>query len=129
MTLTMTAPVENAETTVIPFANIANLLNNLPEPYESIEFDAYFSGANPFILIGDPATYYQDRLNCPSFINNTLTDEPFLAGLGVLHRGMSNRLPPEAPWLSAVLKEEPQPQLETALGLSILKPPPMMLSS
>ncbi len=90
-------------------SDIADLLSNPPAANESVEIDAYFSGANPFIMIGGPWTYYEDRVNCPGFINNTLTDEPFLAGLTILNRGMSNSLPPEAPWLIAATQETSQP--------------------
>jgi hypothetical protein len=100
---------ELAEAALANGSDIADLLNNPPVPNESIEIDAYFSGANPFIMIGDLRTYYEDRVNCPDYLNNLLTDEPFLAGLSVLHRGMSNLPTAESAWFLAATSETAQP--------------------
>lgn len=74
-----TSTLELAETKAVPVngSDIANLLNDSFAPNESVEIDAYFSGANPFIMIGGPWTYYDDRINCPTYLNNLLTDTPF----------------------------------------------------
>lgn len=102
---------EPVDITAVPDngSDIADLLNDPPAPDESVEIDAYFSGANPFIMIGDLRTYYEDRINCPDYINNLLTDTPFLAGMAVLHRGMSNQPADGDPWFLAATQETAQP--------------------
>lgn len=102
---------ELAGTPVVPAngSDIVDLLSDPPPPNEGVEIDAYFSGANPYIAPGGPWRYYEDRINCPYYLNNLLTDAPFEAGLTVLHRGMSNKPADEAPWLLAATQETAQP--------------------
>lgn len=90
-------------------SDIADLLANPPAPNESVEIDAYFSGANPFLFPGGMWEPHEDRVNCPDYLNNVLTDTPFLAGLAVLNRGMSNQPAPDAPWFLAATQETAQP--------------------
>jgi len=90
-------------------SDIADLLADPPAPNESVEIDAYFSGANPFIMIGGMWELSKDRVNCPDYLNNLLTDKPFIAGLSVLHQGMSNMPAAGTPWFIAATQETVQP--------------------
>jgi len=92
-------------TAVPPATDIADLLQNRPAPGETVEIDAYFSGADPFSMRGGPPRIPQDRVICPFFINRTLTDQSFLPGLRLLNGAMSNVLPDDVPWLIAAAPE------------------------
>jgi hypothetical protein len=102
---------ELAKTEAVPTngSDIADLLNNPPASGESVEIDAYFSGANPYLMPGGLWRSYEDRVNCPYYLNNLLTDEPFLPGLTVLHQGMSNMPAAESAWFLAATQETAQP--------------------
>lgn len=90
-------------------SDIADLLNDPPTPGETIEIDAYFSGARPYLMPGGSFEIYEDRVNCPDYLNNLLTDEPFLPGLTVLHRGMGNMPAADSAWFLAATRETAQP--------------------
>jgi hypothetical protein len=102
---------ELAETPIAPVdgSDIADLLRNPPVAGKSVEIDAYFSGANPFLMPGGSLGIYEDRVNCPDYLNNMLTDNSFLPGLTVLHQGMSNMPAAESAWLLAATQETAQP--------------------
>ena len=116
VTLTMTAP-PIVEETVMPElvaapadgSDIADLLSDPPAPNESVEIDAYFSGVKPFLMPGGSFELFKDRINCPDYLNNLLTDTPFLPGLTVLHRGMSNKPVADSAWFLAATQETAQP--------------------
>lgn len=109
MAETPTPKLAETMTTPANGSNITDLLDDPPGPNESVEIDAYFSGANPFMMIGGMWELSKDRVNCPGFTNNMLTDEPFLAGLTVLHQGMSNMPASDTPWFLAATQETAQP--------------------
>ncbi len=102
---------ELTETPIVPAdsSDIADLLSNPPAAGERVEIDAYFSGANPFIMPGGSFGIYEDRVICPYYLNTLLTDESFLPGLTVLHQGMSNMLAAESAWFLVATWETAQP--------------------
>ncbi len=104
-TRTEPEPAAPPATVASPTTDVANLLQNRPEPGETVEITAYFSGADPFIMMGGIPEIPQGQVICPSFINRTLTDRPFLPGLAVLNSSMSNILPDDAFWLIAASPE------------------------
>ena len=88
--------------------DVAGLLRNPPSSGETIEIDAYFSGATTIPMPGHfPPP--PDQIACPNFYDAALTDQPFLADLAVLNSVGGNPLPDEAPWLIAVTPDMLKP--------------------
>lgn len=88
--------------------DVADLLRNPPASGESVEIDAYFSGATTVPHIGGfPPP--PDQIACPNYYETALTDRTFLAYLGVLNGIYGNPLPDDAPWLIAITTEMLQP--------------------
>jgi hypothetical protein len=97
-----------ATATLFDKHDIADLLRNPPASGESVEIDAYFSGATAIPHLGGfppPA----DQIACPRFYEAALTDRPFLADLAVLNSLAGNMLPDDAPWLIAVTPDMLKP--------------------
>jgi len=90
-----------------PGPGVADVLAHPPAPGESIELDAYFSGAGVPSMPGPPPA--PDRVRCPDLWNTALTDRPFPALLFVLNGSGGNVLPDDAPWLIAATPETIQP--------------------
>lgn len=88
--------------------DVADLLRNPPSPGQSVEMDAYFSGAGAPTLPGGPPPP-PNQVACPVVWNVALTDRPFLAYLALLNGISGNALPDDAPWLIAVTPEMLQP--------------------
>ena len=98
------------ESTATPSDNqdVADLLRSPPSSGESVEIEAYFSGAT---TIPHPGGFPPppDQIACPNYYETALTDRPFLADLVVLNSIGGNPLPDDAPWLIAVTPERLQP--------------------
>jgi hypothetical protein len=88
--------------------DVANLLHGPPSSGQSVEIDAYFSGAT---VVPHPCGFPPppNQIACPRFYGNTLTDRPFLADLMVLNSIGGNILPDNAPWLVAVTPDMLKP--------------------
>ncbi len=95
-------------TTPVDKQDVADLLRNPPPSGESIEIDAYFSGAT---VVPHPGGFPPppDQIACPSFYEAALTDRPFPADLTVLNSIGGNILPDNAPWLIAVTPDMLKP--------------------
>jgi hypothetical protein len=94
-----------------PFGQgVAELLANPPAAGETVEVDAYFSGATPTYLPGPPRVL-GDQVYCPTYSTwmAALTDRPFTPLLRVLNGTSSNRLPAGGAWLAATTPEATQP--------------------
>lgn len=88
---------------------VADLLRNPSAWGETVEVDAYFSGAGaPVFPDGPPPP--PDQVACPTFWTwqAVLTDRPFPAVLLLLNGIESNILPDDAPWLVATIPEATQ---------------------
>lgn len=86
---------------------VADVLARPPAAGESVELDAYFSGAGVPSMPGPPPV--PDRVHCPDLWNTALTDRPFPALLFILNGSRSNVLPDDAPWLIAATPETARP--------------------
>jgi hypothetical protein len=77
-------------------STVSNLLARTPSPGQTVEIDAYFSGAGRASPgDSDPAPDAVDR-------GAILSDQPFLPELTVLGSSEANALPADEPWLLAV---------------------------
>ncbi len=76
---------------------VAAVLARSPAPGQSVELDAYFSGAG-----GRTRLPGFSRPDCPEPWAMALTDRPFAGTLSILNGTQSNALPDDAPWLVAV---------------------------
>jgi hypothetical protein len=94
--------------TSVPIGHdIADLPRNPLSPGQSVEVDAYFSGAGAPVLPSPPPL--PGQIVCPAAWNTALTDRPFPAVLSLLNGTSSNMLPDDAPWLTAVTSETLRP--------------------
>jgi Tol biopolymer transport system component len=93
-----------------PRPGVGDLLRNPPAPGESVELDAYFSGAGATGMAGGPPPP-PDQVACPTNLGwfSALTDQPFLANLQLLNGIRGNTLPADAVWLVATTPEATQP--------------------
>ena len=89
---------------------VADLLRNPPASGETVEVDAYFSGAGAPMFPGGPRPP-ADQVICPTFWawQAALTDGPFPAALRLLNSIQGNVLPDDEPWLVATTPEATQP--------------------
>ena len=89
---------------------VADLLRNPPAPSETVEVDAYFSGAGTPVFRGGPPPP-PDQVVCPTFFSwsSALTDQPFTAALLLLNGVQGNTLLDDAPWLVATTPEATRP--------------------
>jgi hypothetical protein len=89
---------------------VADLLRNPPAPGETVEVDAYFSGAGALVFPGGPPPP-SDQVFCPTFFSwsSALTGRPFTAALLLLNGVQSNTLLDDAPWLVATTPEATRP--------------------
>lgn len=98
------------ETTATPSdkQGVAGLLRSPPSSGESVEIDAYFSGAATVPHLGGfPPP--PDQIACPNYYEAALTDRPYLAYLRVLNSIDGNPLPDNASWLIAVTPDMLKP--------------------
>jgi hypothetical protein len=88
---------------------VAKLLADPPAAGETVEVDAYFSGAVPTYLPGPPRVK-GDEVYCPTYSTwmVALTDRPFTPLLRVLNGTSSNLLPAGEGWLAATTPEGTQ---------------------
>jgi len=93
-----------------PGMGVADLLADPPPAGETVEVDAYYSGAVPTHLPGPPRVL-DDQVYCPTYSTwmAALTDQPFPPLLRVLNGTSSNPLPAGAAWLAATTPEGTQP--------------------
>jgi hypothetical protein len=98
-------------TVSLPGPGVADLLRQPPAPGETVEIDAYFSGAEPVFMSGGPPPPDDEATYCPTYSawQVALTDRPFPATLHFLSSTWGNVLPGDAPWLAATTPEAMQP--------------------
>ena len=98
-------------TVSLPGPGVADLLRQPPVPGETVEMDAYFSGAGPVFMSGGPPPLDDEAMYCPTYSawQVALTDRPFPATLHLLSSTWGNVLPGDAPWLAATTPEAVQP--------------------
>jgi heat shock protein HslJ/dipeptidyl aminopeptidase/acylaminoacyl peptidase len=103
-------PTPTPSSLVSPHPGVADLLQNPPAPGETVELDAYFSGAGSAVTPGGPPPP-PDQVACPTNLGwaSALTDQPFLATLQLLNGIRGNALPEDAAWLVATTPEATQP--------------------
>ena len=101
------SPLQEA---AVPVEGVAELLAEPPAAGETVEVDAYFSGAVPTYLPGPPRVL-GDEVYCPTYSTwmVALTDRAFPPLLRVLNGTHSNKLPQGAAWLAATTPEGAQP--------------------
>lgn len=89
--------------------DVADLLQEPPQAGESVEIEAYFSGAAAVPMLGFPRPP-DDEVWCPTYALYTtaLTDRPLLPTLYVLNSTHSNAPSEYEPWLAATLPEQTQ---------------------
>jgi len=89
---------------------VADLLRDPPVPGETIEVDAYFSGAGPVLSPEGPIPR-PDEVACPTWwpLDAALTDQQFPAILVFPNAITNNTLPDDAPWLVATEEEATKP--------------------
>jgi hypothetical protein len=98
-------------TVTLPGPGVADLLRQPRAQGETVEVDAYFSGAEPVSVIGFPRPPGGDEAYCPTYSTwqVALTDRPFPPALHFLSSTWGNVLPDDAPWLAATTPEAMQP--------------------
>jgi hypothetical protein len=89
---------------------VTDLVRDPPPPAETVEVDAYCSGAGAPPFPGGPRPS-PDQVFCPTYLpwNSALTDRPFAAALLLLNGIQSNVLPDDAPWLVATTPATTRP--------------------
>jgi hypothetical protein len=91
-----------------PKSDVTDLLQNQPSPKQTVEVDAYFSGATSVgCRRGGPRLINKPKeVLCPLFPwNAALTDRPFQGMLSVLNSIRNNPLPDSPTWLIATTPE------------------------
>jgi len=94
---------------------VADLLRNPPAAGETVEVDAYFSGAGPVLYQEGPIPR-PDEVACPTWwpLEAALTDQPFPAMLTLLNFTTNNPLLEGEPWLIATEEEATEPGVQRA---------------
>jgi lipoprotein-anchoring transpeptidase ErfK/SrfK len=87
-----------------PGPGVAGTLADPPAPGESVELDAYYSGAWALARGGGPVGPV-NQAGCPDAWSAALSDRPFAAELWLLNGSVTNVLPEDAAWLVAVAPE------------------------
>jgi hypothetical protein len=89
---------------------VADLLRDPPPSGETVEVDAYFTGAGPVLSPEGPIPR-PDQVACPTWwaLDAALSDQPFPAILVLLNVVTSNALPDDEPWLVATEPEATRP--------------------
>jgi len=97
--------------TSLPGPGVADLLRQPPAPGETVEMDAYFSGAEPVFMSGVPRPPDDEAVYCPTYSawQVALTDQPFPPALSFLSSTWGNVLPDDASWLAATTPEAMKP--------------------
>ncbi len=95
-------------TLAIPGPGVADILAQPPAAGESLELDAYFSGAIAVPFSGGPPPP-EGEVVCPVRFMTALTDRPFPPALQILNSTCSNALPDDSPWLIAVTADMAEP--------------------
>jgi len=103
-------PLQEVASPGSPLRGVAELLAEPPAAGETVEVDAYFSGAVPTYLPGPPRVL-GDEVYCPTYSTwmVALTDQAFPPVLRVLNGTHSNMLPAGGGWLAATTPEGTQP--------------------
>lgn len=111
-----TSPPEPRPTPTLstPGPGVADLLARPPAPGETVELDAYYSGAGGggYLRRGGPPPP-PDQVACPLVWESALTDRPFVPVLSLLNGVRSNALPEDGAWLAAVTPEQATPGVRT----------------
>ena len=115
------SPVEETErpgTSATPMPHnpgVADLLRDPAAPGETVEVDAYFSGAGAVLSPEGPIPR-PDEVACPTWwpLDAALTDRQFPAILVLPNAITNNTLPDDAPWLVATQEEATKPGVRRA---------------